>query len=83
MSKEKNKQLEDFFKKLSLILNVEVEELYTCSLNDLRMYDSIAKIEVSALIESEFSSYVSLEQIELCDNATELFNLAQKLEFKN
>jgi hypothetical protein len=62
MFKDKNKQLEDFFKKLSLILNVEVEELYTCSLKDLRMYDSIAKIECSALIESEFRAIVSLEQ---------------------
>jgi hypothetical protein len=30
------------------------------------------------LIESEFRAIVSLEQIEQCDNATELFNLAQK-----
>ena len=78
MSKDKNKQIEDFFKKLSLILNVEVKDLYSCSLKDLRMYDSIAKIECSALIESEFSLFVSLEQIEQCDNAMDLFNLAQK-----
>lgn len=75
MSEEVSKSRVIFFARLSTILNVDEDVLYSKDLRDLRLYDSIAKLECSALIEQEFGLFIPLDQIENCTTATDLFNL--------
>jgi acyl carrier protein len=75
MSEEVSKSRVIFFASLSKILNVDEEVLHSKDLRELRLYDSIAKLECSALIEQEFGLFIPLDQIEKCTTATDLFNL--------
>lgn len=81
MSEEVSKSKVIFFARLSTILNVDEEVLHSKDLRELRLYDSIAKLECSALIEQEFGLLIPLSQIEKCTTATDLFNLI--VHYKN
>lgn len=67
---------ETFLSRLALLLQVADSDLDHLPLADVRNYDSLGKIEVSALIEDCFGFIASQADLDTCKTAKDLFELA-------
>lgn len=67
---------EIFLSRLASLLQVEGSDLDGLPLAAVRNYDSLGRIEVSALMEDCFDFIASQNDLDSCKTAKDLFNLA-------
>ena len=67
---------EQFKFQLARLLMVSEEELDSTALAEIKNYDSLGRIEVSALVEDSFGFLMSQTDSESCKTARDLYNLA-------
>jgi acyl carrier protein len=71
----KSTTYESFRSQLALLLQVSEDDLENSTLEDIKNYDSLGRIEVSALVEDCFGYAVSQTELDTCKTASDLFDL--------
>ena len=66
---------DDFSGKVADLLQIEKKTLLLCELSDISEYDSMAKINISLLIEEIFGFQIEYEHLDSASKIEDLFDI--------